>query len=554
MANTYQDNTSAEKMRGEYYTPPELIALMLSELGPTLHDRFVDPSCGEGRFLCGVARALAATWPARSDVYQLVDRLIGFDIDAQAVAAAREHLRQEFLALFGLDIPLEQFRIFHADALRHTSLTDLWQSLALPPLAQNERLLVIGNPPYVEAKRLGREEKQRLKELYPTALIGAADLYLYFMHVCLQWLRAQDALAFVLPNKILVNANAREVRQSLLDGAQLSGVWFATQAQLFPGTKVYPVVLFARGRGAATAIQLQHIERHGECLHIDEAQTITHDLYGHTEAKAFYPLPHQAGLRLVLERMLQRHDLAGRLDDICDIRWCVSFHRSGLREQYVTPTPPETPNARPFLGGGAFAGNGEVRRYTIDWAGWWMDYDAPRLCRQGNVVPALKLFTQEKIAICQNARTMRAAYDTRGFVLKDTFLGAIVRASAHPLSAHPRAIVGLLNSQLVHFFYAHLFYGGHVNGGYLHFLNSFLVDIPLGNWSDETARTVEGLVIRREQAADPEEQQAIETDIEGHVQQAFGVSPTEALLLQRWIAEDDNWQARERIRVMKSEE
>ena len=38
--------------------------------------------------------------------------------------------------------------------------------------------------------------------------MGAPDLYLYFVHVCLGWLRGGDTLAFVLPNKLLVNTNA----------------------------------------------------------------------------------------------------------------------------------------------------------------------------------------------------------------------------------------------------------------------------------------------------------------------------------------------------------
>ena len=103
----------------------------------------------------------------------------------------------------------------------------------------------------------------------------------------------------------------------------------------------------------------------------------------------------------------------------------------------------------------------------------------------------------------------------------------------------------------MHFCYSHLFYGGHVNGGYLHFLKAYLVDIPLGDWCTEAASEVARLVRQREQATVPTEQCQLEQEIDRYVGLAFGVSPTEAELLQRWIAEDDNWQFRDRIRAMK---
>jgi hypothetical protein len=222
----------------------------------------------------------------------------------------------------------------------------------------------------------------------------------------------------------------------------------------------------------------------------------------------------------------------GRLADVLDIRWSVSFHRSGLRERYVTPHQPASEHARRFLGGGAFHGNGEVTRYRIGWARWWIDYDEDRLRKERNGVPDRGLFTQPKIVVCQNGRTLRAAYDEAGFVLKDTFLCGGLRDSAHPLRRHPRAIVGLLCSRVVHFFFSHVFYGGRVAGGYLHFLGSFLQDVPLGEWTDEAARTVSALVGRREALREGVDADGLEAEIEAHVSNALGLLGVEAPLIQ----------------------
>src|SRR3712207_7292056 len=57
----------------------------------------------------------------------------------------------------------------------------------------------------------------------------------------------------------------------------------------------------------------------------------------------------------------------------------TTLFRSGLRERYVTPHRPDDPSARRFVGGGPFTGNGEVSRYRLEWAGWWIRYDTAAL-------------------------------------------------------------------------------------------------------------------------------------------------------------------------------
>jgi hypothetical protein len=279
----------------------------------------------------------------------------------------------------------------------------------------------------------------------------------------------------------------------------------------------------------------------GEQLSLDAA------LYRRTRARAFFPPPETPVLRQALERLLERPE-QDRLNQVLDIRWTISFHRAGLREQYVVPERPEDPCARRFIGGGAFSGNGEVTRFRLQWAGWWIRYDAERLQAVGNPLPDLSLFEQPKVVICQNGRTLRAAFDDQRFVLKDTFLCGALRDTDHPLCRHPRAIVGLLCSRAIHFFYSHVFYGGHVNGGYLHFLRSFLVDIPLGTWSATAAEAVAALVKQREEEGPPRRREEIEEQIEAHVTDALGLSDAHQHTIREWAVRDPNWPSRDRVR------
>jgi hypothetical protein len=555
--NYYQGLTSAGKLRGQYYTPDELVALMLDGLHLTPQHRLVDPACGDGRFLRGAVAAIARRFRGadpRALAKHWSSRIIGLDIDPVAVTAARLQLRDAFVQHMAVELPLDGLNVFPADIFQCLPLPRLLHRLKVSPLHADERLIVIGNPPYVEAKRLSREAKATLRERFPEAVLGAPDLYLYFLHVCLGWLRPMDTLAFVLPNKLLVNANAQALRERLLDERRLRGLWLATQADLFPEAAVYPVVLFAGGArtGLAESVETARVTRKtaGELL-LGEPITVDSDCYRRTSARAFFPPPETQPLRDALERLLSHPD-SDRLGSVLNIRWTVSFHRSGLREEFVLPRRPDDPSARRFIGGGPFAGNGEVTRYRLQWAGWWIRYDEAELKARKNPLPDAGLFEPPKIVICQNGRTLRAAYDDQAFVLKDTLLCGSVPGDDHPLCRYPRAIVGLLCSRAVHFFYSHVFYGGHVNGGYLHFLRSFLVDIPVGTWSDANVRSVAELVGRREDATGSEECETLEAEIEELVAMALGLSAEQQSAIAEWAAGDANWQARERVRAPQS--
>ncbi|MGV3723730.1 MAG: N-6 DNA methylase [Actinomycetota bacterium] len=541
--NLYQAGTSAEKLRGKYYTPPALVRLILEQVEAGASDIILDPSCGDGEFLVGAVRYLADTGAAGS-ADSLAARLVGVDVNPAAVEVARSRVLGAIQERLGVRPDPSQLRIYCANALEPVKGGPLEALIA----GERSRLLVLGNPPYVEAKRLPREEKARLKARFPAVAAGSPDLYLFFLYACLQWLRPDDRLALVLPNRVLVNTNAREIRRALLSGAQLCAIDFATRTNLFEGAGVYPVVLYASGPSADDrSIALATIRREGDGLSRDPLPPLPLAEYARTSGLTFFPTPASPVLTEALRGLLRQVEEL-RLADLLDIRWAVSFHRRGLRERFVRLDSAGMKHGRKFLGGGTFAGNGDVTRYRAQWSGWWIDYDTEELRRLGNLLPPIATFDGPKIAICQNGRTVRAAFDDQSLVLKDTLLCGRLQPRDHPLLAHPRALVGLLCSRAVHFFYSHVFHGGHVNGGYLHFLRSFLNEAPVGNWSEDTAASLDALVKRREALPPGSEALEVETEIELLVETALGLSAEHCREIEEWAACDENWIGRDRTR------
>src|SRR5689334_7950994 len=116
--NHFQALTSPSKLRGQYYTPDELVALMLESLHLAPRHRILDPACGDGRFLRGAVAAVARRFRGadrRALAKHWAGRLIGFDIDPAVVAAARANLRDAFAEHLETDLPLDCLHIYPAD-------------------------------------------------------------------------------------------------------------------------------------------------------------------------------------------------------------------------------------------------------------------------------------------------------------------------------------------------------------------------------------------------------------------------------------------------------
>src|SRR5258706_15114752 len=68
--------------------------------------------------------------------------------------------------------------------------------------------LVIGNPPYVESKRLTIAAKSRLRALYPNAGVGALESFVYFIQPAGRALGTDGRRAFGPPNRLLLAAGS----------------------------------------------------------------------------------------------------------------------------------------------------------------------------------------------------------------------------------------------------------------------------------------------------------------------------------------------------------
>lgn len=433
--NTYVQKTTAKKRRGQFYTPLAVAERMLAMLRwpePIGSAVLLDPACGDGVFLeAAIRKVVSLDLPRTTTEAVIAKSILGWDIDREALGAARKRLRRVF--------------------------AELKQTGSLPRLAERDSVdavdarfqAVVGNPPYLEAKRMPIPLKRWLKERCSLAARGAFDLYTAFVERALEWTVDGGEFCLLIPNRFLVTAHAEALRQRLLETRHVTVVDLSKE-KIFDDATVYPVIVRARCRRKRVPIRRTVIP----------------------------VLPRQASGRALVARLLEDPRFRA-LGEIADIRWTVSFHRAGLRDRYVFRERPPYPGACPrkFLGGDRFSGNREVEAGRISWAGYWIDYDEARARADKNSFPPLALFEQPKVVVCQNASRARTAVDREGFVLKDTFLAIVAKPGQDDSVLD--WISQVLNSQVFRYVYEHWYAGTRKGGGYLHFLKRYLDPFPI---------------------------------------------------------------------------
>lgn len=547
--NAYQAKSSENKLRGEVFTPVWFAEVVVRRAAAAvapdsagLWGVVVDPACGDGAFLEAVLR-VRASGPAGGR--NAVAKLYGFDLDPGNVEKARVRLGA-VVAELGL---VGEVAIESGDALSPDGFSaelrdgepDDRRPRALIAMKQHSGDfasgidLVVGNPPYVDSKRLTDAEKFNLRAWFPDAAGGAADLCLYFLHHFVSQLSPGGRLAFIVPNKLLIAKFAERFRRRMVDERLLHELLFVSHLDVFAKTAVYPVVMVLGNEPARHLSVTRPDTAHDLRENNGQRREVPHSLFGVTEPKCIFPLPSQPAAAALLEKFCSQ--ASKRVRDVLDIKWTISFHATGLRDKYIFEEKPDSPHAMPFVGGARFSGNAEVQRYSAKWAGTWIDYDEGRARDDKNPLPKRALFAGGVIPICQNTLRLRAAWSEKGWAFKDTFLLGLPIASAgplapaHPLVHYPRAIVALLNSDLAHFFYAHVFYASHINGGYLHYLAPYVGEIPLGKWDVDMAKQADALVRKLEKAPDDT---ALDAELQALVATAFGLSAEETLVVAKF--------------------
>ena len=390
------------KKRGHYSTPPLLVERILDACGYIPNNdltrvRVLDPACGSGNFIAGATQRLLAfgarTGLSREECTSLVQRnLWGFDPDPISCFLAEMQLR----TIIDTSVPL------------HMHQAD---SLALPwePCVD----LFVANPPYLAAKNNDlsgyRFAQQR----------GQADSYLLFLSLALQVVRPGGWIGLVLPDPLLVRANAARERTCLLEETTLHHLWHLSGVF---AADVGAVIIIAQKCSPRPVHQVSWVRERWQSATFDSQQQVQQALFSRQPGSEFRYLLNQGRgpvldqLQRCLAETPQNNRRFAPLGEFVTISRGEEIGRespliqnipSSQNEQQQNPPACDLSAYYPLLRGGV-----DIHPYSSPVTGWQIAREAIR--------KQLERYLSPKLLVVKSTDRLQAALDLQGHIALQT--------------------------------------------------------------------------------------------------------------------------------------
>lgn len=247
------------KRLGQFYTPPEIVNLIVTWTIRNEGDHVLDPCCGSGGFLIGAYRHMleqkGVTGPqdprALVGVHgELLNQLFGIDVNQFA-----SHLSILNLALqnpIGVSNKVNVIVKDFFDVRPGMRVLSGFEGLdpnaevvdvEIPPAVD----CVVGNPPYIRQELLSKKEKSRMARALGSAITlpGQSDIFAYFLAHGISFLVDGGRIGMITSNKWLEVGYGPAIQSWLLNNLAIEGI-IEFDTGVFPDADVNTLVLLAR--------------------------------------------------------------------------------------------------------------------------------------------------------------------------------------------------------------------------------------------------------------------------------------------------------------------
>lgn len=222
-----------KKENGMVYTPTEIKNYIISEVLSTDNIPTVcDPACGCGSFLLSAAEFVKKSHGLSYDEI-FSKHIFGVDIV--------EHNIEKCKVLFNLlAIASNETLSSELNIKVASSLSLDWRN-EFKCFPKGGFDAVIGNPPYVRSRNVTGEVRKEMN-VWQTAKIGNADLYIPFYELGIELLCDRGKLGYISPNTFIQSVNGRSLRRYLLDSGFSISILDFRETQVFKNVTSYTCI------------------------------------------------------------------------------------------------------------------------------------------------------------------------------------------------------------------------------------------------------------------------------------------------------------------------
>lgn len=225
-------------INGAIYTPQNIRSFIVSEAFKKINAiddsiKISDIAMGCGGFLFNASIELKKR---TGKTYSKIFRNNIFGLDIQEYSVNRTKLLLSLLALqSGEDIEEFQFNLFQGDSLDFDWVTAI--------VDFNGFSIILGNPPYVCARNLDKETKEKLKN-WTVCQSGNSDLYIPFFQIAIENLVENGTLGFITMNSFFKSLNGRALRDYFQRKELAISIIDFGSEQVFKSKNTYTCICF----------------------------------------------------------------------------------------------------------------------------------------------------------------------------------------------------------------------------------------------------------------------------------------------------------------------
>lgn len=189
---------------GSYYTNKYLVNSIINEYD-FLNKKVIDPAAGTGNFLINLLLKLRGNFKSKNDFIQYISNFIFFnDIDKSSSLVYIKRLN-----LLSVD--------FFNEKLTHNDIISISNNIFNLDFLLNFNIdiefdAIIGNPPYLGTKSLGKDYLNQIKQKFNFT----DDLYSLFIFKSIEHLTKDGFLSFVTSSTYLTISTKKKLRELLI--------------------------------------------------------------------------------------------------------------------------------------------------------------------------------------------------------------------------------------------------------------------------------------------------------------------------------------------------
>lgn len=511
-----EEKPEVRKAGGVYYTPKYIVDYIADNTVGKLIEgktpekiaeiKILDPACGSGSFLLGAYQKLIdyhikyyTGHPAeagRSTLFPdliidpdgshrlsitkkaeiLQNNIFGVDIDPQAVEVSMMSLyikalegertlpqNKELLpslannlkcgnSLIGYDF-FEQQTLIEDEEREHINPFDCNSKKAgFGDIMEKGGFdCVIGNPPW--GSLLTESEKEYLYHCYVNRR-GEAESHLFFTERGFRLLNHSGILGFITPNTWLSVLNSREIRKYLLENATFYEICELSKYIFKEAPDIVPILIFLGKNGdrqpSCVVKRANVIRIHaGNFNDVFSINRIPQHIWQKTQGTVIN-LHLTRDVLQVIERCKAN---AITLSEICDVLYGI---KTGNNKKYLSNTQSEKHKVKALK-------TGELVRYHIEWKGvylWWCS-ELAGYRTSSLEVPKIIVQYIRKLSL---PRRIMAALDEDGIYYP---LNNYSYISPKDNSYSLKYVLGIINSELLNFYFASTFIDYNIKPTYL---------------------------------------------------------------------------------------